>query len=132
MKATQQVWMGITVGVRETRVLGTEDEEVILKGRLLPNPSHPRALQWLLEAVALWQGQPVRAVLNADDPEGLSVTHFRADWFTDFGNALYELELCKPKERRRKARLKDRMSGLGEYRDLKQMRLEELIAGGWR
>jgi hypothetical protein len=30
----------------------------LLSAELLAQPSHPRAVQWLIEAIALWQGQP--------------------------------------------------------------------------
>jgi len=44
--------------------------EAIFKAKLRPNPSHPRALPFLLEALALWQGCKVRAALYADESPG--------------------------------------------------------------
>lgn len=38
---------------------------------------------WLLEALALWQGMPVRAVLSVDGSDGESEGHFHRDWFPD-------------------------------------------------
>jgi hypothetical protein len=39
----------------------------ILKARLPLTPSHPRALLTLLEGVALWQGECLRAALSVPD-----------------------------------------------------------------
>ena len=121
----EQIWMAISPGPTHTRVIATSAEETILKGRLLPNPAHPRALQWLLEAVALWQGKKVRAALVATDRSRLSAPCFEADWFPDFGEAMYELELWDRGSVRRRG-LGDRLQGMGEFRDLKQLRLAEL------
>ena len=128
----ERIWMAISPGQTATRVIATNAEETILKGRLLPNPAHPRALQWLLEAVALWQGHKVHAALIAADRQCLSAPHFSADGFTDFGEAMYELKLVDPRSARRRRGLVDRLEGLGEFRDLKQLRLFELEERGMR
>lgn len=60
-----KLWMGVSPGAEVTRVIALQDNETILKAHLASAPSHPCALQWLLEAVALWQGTAVRAVLSA-------------------------------------------------------------------
>lgn len=53
--------------LRETRVLMTlETGQSLLKARLGASPQHPHALGTLLEAVSLWQGQRVHAVVAAD------------------------------------------------------------------
>ena len=55
--------MGISPGLRDTRVIAmTGSRETILKARLSRQPSHPRALATLLEALALWQGLQVPAL----------------------------------------------------------------------
>ena len=36
----------------------------LLKARLPPSPLHPRAILTLLEGLALWSGQPIRAVIS--------------------------------------------------------------------
>ena len=46
----------------------------LVRAELLAEPSHPRAVQWLIEALALWQGSPVRAVLGALEASGVSST----------------------------------------------------------
>jgi hypothetical protein len=47
----------------------------------------------MLEAIALWQGSPVHAALVARERGATYVTRLYPDWFTDFGSALYTLEL---------------------------------------
>lgn len=65
----------------------------LLSAELLAQPSHPRAVQWLIEAIALWQGSPVHAALVARERDATYVTRLYPDWFTDFGSALYTLRL---------------------------------------
>lgn len=56
--------MGISPGPQGTRVIAMAGpSETILKARLSRQPSHPRALPTLLEAIALWQGVQVHAAL---------------------------------------------------------------------
>jgi hypothetical protein len=63
--------MVLSTGASATRVIaisaGPSGSETLLKARLAAEPSHPRAVQWLLEAVALWQGTMVHAALCAAD-----------------------------------------------------------------
>ena len=119
--------MTIAPGPQGTRVLGTDGNEVCLKGRLESPPKHPRALKWLLESVALWQGRPVRAVLCAGGRHRTYATAFRADWFTDFGGPLYRLEVVDEQQVRRAARLRDPLSGFGTFADLKQLRIWDAV-----
>jgi hypothetical protein len=88
-----QVSMGISPGPRETRVIAMRGaSETLLKARLARQPSHPRALATLLEAVALWQGVQVRAALCAADREGQSDSSLYREAFADFGGPLYTLD----------------------------------------
>lgn len=112
--------MGIRPGGMATRLIAMDGPDTLLKARLLRTPSHPRALQWLLEGVALWQGHPVRAVLSAEPSASACGAHLYTDWFPDFGGPLYTIEWA-PAERPRRAR--DGLSGLGDFRDLKQLRM---------
>jgi hypothetical protein len=112
----------VAPGETATRILvmQTSDtsRDAILKARLLAEPAHPRALQWMLEAISLWQGEPVRAALCAGSPSRTCVTRFSQDWFTDFGNALYRLELVDPARRRVN---RDAVGALGDFEDLKRV-----------
>lgn len=118
------LFMGVSPGPEGTRILVTDREEVRLKARLSCPPAHPRALSWLIEAVALWEGAPVRTVLSAGGPRRTFAANFRADWFPDFGGPLYSLEVV---DRSTGAGLRDRHCGLGSFRDLKQLRIEDAL-----
>jgi hypothetical protein len=99
--------------------------EPIFKARLRPNPSHPRALPYLLEALALWQGCRVHAALYADDSPDGCVTSFYPDLFVDPGDTpLYTLDwvpVARPRRRR------DGLTGLGDFRDLQQRIREQAL-----
>lgn len=118
------LFMGVSPGPEGTRILVTDRDEVRLKARLRCPPAHPRALSWLIEAVALWEGAPVRAVVCAGGPHRTYATSFRADWFPDFGGPLYSLEVV---EGPGGARLHDPHRGLGSFGDLKQLRIDEAL-----
>ena len=115
-----------TTGTRVIAVETTEArEETVLKARLRSQPSHPRPLQWLIESVALWQGEPVRAAICAPGPSAICGTYLHPEWFADFGGPLYSLEIADATARARRVR-RDAVGGLGDFRDLKQLRLWEL------
>jgi len=118
--------MVLSPGPSATRVIaiaaGADGSETVLKARLLPAPAHPRAVQWLLEAVALWQGETVRAALCAGAPGRSCATNLYPEWFADFGNALYSLELVEGRRGRRVHR--DAVGLGGEFRDLRQLSFE--------
>lgn len=118
------LFMAVSPGAEGTRILVTDRREVRLKARLSCPPSHPRALSWLIEAVALWEGAPVRAVLSVGGPARTHATTFRADWFPDFGGPLYSLEVV---EQRGRTGVRDRLDGLGSFRDMKQLRIEDAL-----
>ena len=63
-----------------------------MKARLSRQPSHPRAMATLLEAIALWQGVQVRAALCADERDGASDSSLFREAFADFGGPLYTLD----------------------------------------
>jgi hypothetical protein len=122
----RSIWMGITPGPKSTRVLAmTGPGETILKAKLQRNPSHPRALPALLEAVALWQGERVRAALCADAPVTSSVTSCYPDWFLDPSETpLYALQWVPGLSKTRRHR--DDLGGMGRFQDLRQLVLFEV------
>jgi hypothetical protein len=81
-----KLWMAVAPASRATRVIALHGHETSLKAHLNPTPRHCRALPWLLEAIALWQGEKVHAVLCADGGVGTAVTSFYRDWFDDFAD----------------------------------------------
>ncbi len=119
------IWMGIAPERQATRVIAMAGpSETILKARLLPSPAHPRAMATLLEAMALWQGTKVRAVLSVDDRDGACDTTFYREAFTDFGGPLYTLDWV-PACRRARRRHRD-LAGVGVFADLRQQVLFEV------
>lgn len=61
------IWMSIEPRGSETRLmLSLPGERPALRARLSSSPSHPRALITFLEAMSLWHGCPLHAVLDAD------------------------------------------------------------------
>jgi hypothetical protein len=109
---------------RGTRILALSQEAktVLLQARLASDPKHPEAVSKLLEALALWQGEKVRAVLVVDAREPIFAT---SRWSDCSGIAkptsLYRLSiaghLTPPVHRR--------LRGLGPFRDLYTL-LEEV------
>ena len=118
----ESIWMGIAPGPTTTRVIAMAGpSETILKAQLACEPRHPRALATLLEAVALWQGQPVRAALCAGPP-GLSCDSslFREAFS---GGALYSVVWAHASTPRRR---RDRLRGLGRFDDLERLVIQEV------
>ena len=82
------IWVGIAPGPTATRVLAMHGaSETILKARLRRDPSHPRALATLLEAIALWQGMRVQAALAADDEPTSYASSLCRSPLTDAGSS---------------------------------------------
>ena len=120
----RSIWVGIDSTCEGTRVLAMAGAtETIVKARLSATAQHPRAVPTLLEALALWQGQPVRAAVVVDDQDGSSVTRLSLDGFADFGGPpLYTLEFVHGRGHRHR----DRLDGLGRFHDMRQLLLLEV------
>ncbi len=120
------IWMGIAPGLQETRVIAMLGaNETILKARLRKNPAHPRSLPSLLEAVALWQGMPVRAALAVFDASSGSGTSLYHELAFDFGSSpLYSLDFVPVADRNRRKR-RD-LDGMGQFGDLRRLLISEV------
>jgi len=103
---------------RSVRLLVTDPEgNEVLKAVMPGFPQHPRALLTLLEAVALWVGVPLVAVLSATG----RVDRRRAEAlfgneFLPMDSALVHFELTGPARRRRT------LAGVGDFRALRALR----------
>jgi hypothetical protein len=96
----------------------------LLKARLGPRPWHQRALPSLLEALSMWQRQQLHAVLVADAEDRTSVTSLCPDLAAEHSRTpLYTLDVV---EGRRPPRRRERLDGLGDFRDLRQLMLFEV------
>jgi hypothetical protein len=120
----QSLWVGIDSRPHETRILATAGPvTTVLKARLLPSVAHPRAVPTLLEALALWQGVPVRAALVVDDVDGSSATRLGLDSWAGLGAPpLYEVEFVP----RRRPHHRDSLDGMGPFHDLRQLVMFEV------
>jgi hypothetical protein len=117
--------IGISPGPQGTRVIAmTGPSDTILKARLSRQPSHPRALPTLLEAIALWQGVQVHAALCAAERDGVSDSSLYRDAFADFGGPLYTLEWIPAAalDRRRRRNIR----GVGDFGDLRRLLAQEV------
>jgi len=120
----RSLWVAIDSRRDETRVLVTAGpRETVLKARLSATAQHPRAVPALLEALAMWEGVPVRAVVVADGKDGSSTSRLKLDWLADFAGApLYSLEFVGGHKRHHR----DRLDGLGPFHDLRQLVMFEV------
>lgn len=121
----RSIWVGIDSTCDGTRVLATAGPtETILKARLSATAQHPRAVPALLEALAMWQGMPVRAALVVDGKDGSSATRLCLDAWADLGGGgpLYSLEFVHGRKRRHR----DGLDGFGRFHDLRQLLLFEV------
>lgn len=118
---TESIWLGLSPGTQSTRILAMRGpRETILKAHLCLHPSSARAATALLEAIALWEGLPVRAALVVDESSTSSwPPTLCRDLFAVFGETpLYRLEwVARAAERRRR----DGLSGMGEFGDLERL-----------
>lgn len=119
----RSLWVAIDSKCDETRILATAGpRETVLKARLSATAQHPRAVPALLEALAMWEGMPVRAAIVADGKDGSSATRLRLDWLANFvGEPLYHLEFVPGHKRRHR----DLLEGMGTFADLRQLVLFE-------
>jgi hypothetical protein len=96
-------------------------DRTLLKARLAPEPEHYRALPLLLQGLALWQGQRIRAVLVADTEvctSGMSL--YRRSFDDGGGEPLYQLEYALSHEHHPG-------SGLGRFADLRRFLDGEVV-----
>ena len=115
----------IAPGHQSTRVMVTEvPGRTLLTNHLAPSTTHPRALPYLLEALALWEGATVRGVLAVDEWDATSATTLYRDVFADCGTPpLYSLEwIPLARARRRPAGFHDSLRA-GDFRDLRHVLL---------
>ena len=124
-------WMVWSPGPDNTRVLVTSGQEILLKAKLSPGPSHPRAAQWLMEAIALWEGAPVRAVISADAQGDGYGSRFWDAVGMDFGGALYSLGLAGREcgAGRQLNFFEDSVPELDGFSDLEAVRVSAALGG---
>jgi len=122
--STRSLWVTIDSRCDETRVLATAGPKATaLKARLSATVHHPRAVPALLESLAMWEGMPIRAAVVVGGSDDSSATRLKLDFLTDVsGTPLYKLEFVDGHRRRHE----DRLGGMGEFHDLRQLSLFEV------
>ena len=116
-----QCTVTISASRKRTKMLVTEGSDEVMKA-VLPAPSpgrHPRALQTLLEGLALMLGQAVRVVVSAADLDETSFFGLTDDFGTRPNSVYYTVEVVEPRARRPAKKI----SGVGDFRDLRQLSL---------
>jgi len=112
-----RIWMAINASRNgNTRLLATDGPRgTLLKACLKEQPSHPRAMETIVEGLSLWEGRRIDAVFAVDAWGGPSLEAHGLHWLECRETPLYSLEVVVP-ERRRDRR--NGVSGLGDFRDL--------------
>ena len=123
---SRSIQVVIAPGAQVTRVLAIEGtQRTLLKAHLRSSTSHPRALPFLLEAMALWEGAKARAVLAVDEWDASSARTLYRDVFADNGSPLYTLDWVPVTRARRR---RSDLIRLGRFDDLDRLARE---GGGW-
>lgn len=114
------LWVGIDPRPPHARILvRSPSGETLLKARLQRHPRHPRALIALLEALALWQGLPARGALAVGEEEPwCDMGRFGVGSIDLDSTPLCRIDLVDSLRRKRP---RDRIGGMGNFRDLMQM-----------
>jgi hypothetical protein len=119
----ESIWLGLSPSAHSTRILAMRGpNETILKAHLSLRPESARAVTTFFEALALWEGVPVRAALAVDDSStNTSRTTLYHDLFAVFGNStpLYQFDWVPLAAARRRRR--DGLTGLGDFSDLERL-----------
>jgi len=92
----------------------SEAGDDLLKARLPARPRHPRALLTMLEGLALWSGNPLCAVISADESVqiGCALGLFGGElWPAE--SQLVRFDAAVPGNRRR-------LRGMGDFRALRR------------
>ena len=108
-----------SLGPADTRMLVTLGDEVGMKARLPRAPSHPRAVPWMMEAIALWEGAQAHGVVCAG---GADASYGKAFWDAvgmDLGGVLYSLDLAG-REPPRGPAMVDRVPDVKGFEDVVQ------------
>jgi hypothetical protein len=118
----------VSPALTRTRVLVTCGPDELLRA-YLPPPSrvrHERALPTLLEGLALVLDQQLRVVLSVDGREAGFCLGLTDELGLGHRRIFYAVEVVERRVRRRRG---DRIRGVGDFADLRQLRLMTEPAG---
>lgn len=112
-----------------TRLLMTDSSlgQDVVKAILPPaSIAHPRAAATLLEGLSLWHQKPLCVVLCVDDGQLSSAESLRLYDALGYGVQQLHFEVavaCGPRRRSRP----ERIQGVGDFRDMRQLRFDEVL-----
>ncbi len=112
----------IAPSATRTRVLVTEDSDELLRA-VLPSPSqlrHERATITFLEGLALWLDAKLHVVLSVDAKEAGFCLGLTDEMGVGVRSLFFDVEVRDRRARRRPGR---RIRGVGDFVDLRQLRL---------
>lgn len=112
----------IVPSATRTRVLVTEGSDELLRA-VLPSPSqlrHERATTTFLEGLALWLDAKLHVVLSVDAKETGFCLGLTDEMGVGVRSVFFEVEVRDRRVRRRPGR---RIRGVGDFADLRQLRL---------
>lgn len=118
MMPDNEILLTIVPRAGETRILVTEGRDDILMARLAPvTAAHHRwACPMLLEALALWQGRPLRVVLSAESEDYLCSLGLSDGLGLGVSALHYDVDIVDPRAERRGRRLR----GIGDFREARR------------
>jgi hypothetical protein len=112
----------IVPSTTRTRVLVTEGPDELLRA-VLPSPSqlrHERATTTFLEGLALWLDAKLHVVLSVDAKETGFCLGLTDELGVGMRSLFFDVEVRDRRARRRPGR---RIRGVGDFADLRQLRL---------
>lgn len=112
----------IVPSATRTRVLVTEGSDELLRA-VLPSPSqlrHERATTTFLESLALWLDAKLHVVLSVDAKEAGFCLGLTDELGVGVRSLFFDVEVRDRRVRRRPGR---RIRGVGDFADLRQLRL---------
>jgi len=117
----------LSLSSTRSRILVTAGADELMRAVLLPwrQVHHERAAVSFLESLALWLDRPLRVVVSADEADGTSFFGLTDEIGNPQRGVYYTVEVVARPARRRATRI----SGVGDFRDLRQL---SLIDGGRR
>jgi len=114
--------VAIIPSAARTRVLLTEGPDELLRA-VLPSPSqlqHERAVISFLESLALWVNAKLHVVLSVDAREAGCCLGLTDELGVGVRSLFFDVEVRDRRARRRRGQ---RIRGIGDFADLRQLRL---------
>ncbi len=115
---------------QRTRLLLTRGPDELLRASLPPplRLRHQRAVRTLLEGLALVLDDKLRVVLSVDAWEAYCCLGLTDEWGLGQRSLFYDVEVVGRRARHRRGQ---RIRGIGDFADLRRLRLETECSAGY-